>query len=97
MSSYLESLETAKKRVYESSLSAEDKSFLTGLLPKISPDMLEVFLWMLAGDQSDLSALAQKTRQLVASASDAAELEKAVQEDKKALEARMSAEELPIL
>lgn len=93
MHSHTESLETAKKIIEASALSAEDKAFLNGLVPKLSPDMLEVFVWTLEDGTSDISVLVQKTRRLVAGAGDATELQKAIEEDKKALEAVIDAEE----
>lgn len=92
MHSYAESLKTAKAIIEKSALSPEDKVFLSGIVPKLSPDMLEVFLWTLEDDSSDISALVQKTRRLVAAAGDEVELQKAIEEDKKALEATIDAE-----
>lgn len=93
MYSYTESLRTAKKIIDESALSVEDKAFLNALVPKLAPDMLDVFVWTLEDGSADISALVQKTRRLVASQGDAAELKKAIEEDKKALEAAIEAEE----
>lgn len=93
MYSYIESLETAKKIIEESTASPEDKAFLNGLIPKLSPDMLEVFLWTIEEDPDDISLLVQKTRRLVAFQNDETELKKAVEADKKALEELLEAEE----
>jgi hypothetical protein len=95
MYSYTESLTLAKKIIEESKASREDKDFLVTIIPKLSPDMLEVFLWTLEDGASDISSLVQKTRRMVASQGDAAELQKAIEEDKKALEALIE-EENPI-
>ncbi|MBI2121039.1 MAG: hypothetical protein HYT94_05445 [Parcubacteria group bacterium] len=94
MHSYAESLSAAKKIIEASALSAEDKAFLNELVPKLAPDMLDVFLWTLEDNPGDISSLVRKTRALVASQGDAAELQKAIEEDKKALEAAIQAEEL---
>jgi hypothetical protein len=95
MYSYTESLTLAKKIIEESKSSRGDKDFLLGIVPKLSPDMLEVFLWTLEDGGSDISSLVQKTRRMVASQGDAAELQKAIEEDKKVLEALIE-EENPI-
>jgi hypothetical protein len=89
---YTESLQVAKKIIDESALSAEDKAFLNALVPKLTPDMLDVFVWTLEDGSADISTLAQKTRRLVASQGDAVELQKAIEEDKKTLEAEIEAE-----
>lgn len=93
MHSYTESLQAAKKIIEESAASIEDKSFLNGIASKLSPDMLEVFLWTLEDGASDISAVVAKTRRLVTTSGDETELKKAVEEDKKALEAATQAEE----
>lgn len=93
MNSYTESLGIAKKIIGESSISGEDKAFLSELVPKLTPDMLEVFVWTLEDGTSDISTLVQKTRRLVAASGDEAELQKAIDEDKKAIEALIEVEE----
>lgn len=93
MHSYRESLAMAKKIIDESALSSEDKIFLNTLVSKLTPDMLEVFVWTLEENPSDISALVQKTRRLVAASGDEAELQKAVEADKKALEVLIDMEE----
>jgi hypothetical protein len=90
---YTESLQAAKKIIDESALSAEDKAFLNALVPKLTLDMLDVFVWTLEDGSADISALVQKTRRLVASQGDAAELQKAIEEDKKTLEAALETED----
>lgn len=92
MHSYTESLQAAKKIINDSALSLDDKTFLNELVPKLTPDMLDVFVWTLEDGSEDISALVQKTHRLVVSAGDTTELQKAVEEDKKALEAMIETE-----
>lgn len=93
MNSYKEMLEQAKKLISESALTAEDKAFLGGLVPRLSLDMLEIFIWTIEEDSSSTSAIVEKTRRLVSSATDSVELRKAIDADKKEMERLMMEEE----
>ena len=94
MNYYQETLEKAKKLIQESALSAEDKSFLSDLIPRMSLDMLEIFVWTIEEDASSTSAIVEKTRKLVASATDSVEMKKALDADKKELERLMAEDEV---
>jgi hypothetical protein len=94
MNSYKEMLEQAKKLIEESALSGEDKAFLNDLTPKLSLDMLEIFIWTIEEDSSSTSAIVEKTRRLISSATDSVELRKAIDADKKEMERLMMEEEV---
>ena len=87
-------LEQAKKLIEESALSGEDKAFLNDLTPKLSLDMLEIFIWTIEEDSSSTSAIVEKTRRLISSATDSVELRKAIDADKKEMERLMMEEEV---
>lgn len=94
MNTYKETLEEAKKTIEGLKISAEDKALLLERVPKLSFDALEVFVWTLEKDSSDVSALIQKTRQWMSSQSDPIEVQKAIDKDKKEIEDAIVAEEL---
>jgi uncharacterized protein (DUF2344 family) len=94
MNYYQETLEKAKKLIGESALSAEDKKFLNELVPRLSLDMLEIFVWTIEEDSSSTSAIVEKTRKLVSSATDSVELKKALDADKKEIERLLAEEEV---
>lgn len=97
MNYYQETLEKAKKLIQESALSTEDKNFLNELTPRLSLDMLEIFVWTIEEDSSNTSAIVEKTRKLIASATDSAELKKAIDADKKEMERLLAEEEVSAL
>lgn len=90
MNSYKEMLEQAKKLISESALSVEDKQFLSELVPRLSLEMLEIFIWTIEEDSSSTSAIVEKTRRLISSATDSVEMKKALDTDKKEMERLMA-------
>lgn len=92
MHTYKEMLEEAKKLIQASDISSEDKKFLIELIPKLSLDMLETFMWTMEKDPSNTSTIVEKTRRLVATATDSTEMKKAIANDKKELEKLIAAE-----
>jgi hypothetical protein len=86
MNTYKEMIEKAKKLIEESKISSEEKSFLNELVPKLSLDMLEIFVWTIEADPSSTSDIVEKTRKLIASATDSVEMKKAIEADKKEFE-----------
>jgi hypothetical protein len=93
MNTYKETLEAAKKIIEGLAISAEDKAMLSERVPHLSFDALEVFVWTLEKDPSDISAILQKTRQWMAAQTDPVEIQKAIDKDKKELEDAIAAEE----
>ena len=93
MNTYKETLETAKKIIDGLDISAEDKALLHERVPKLSFDALEVFMWALEKDPSDVSSLIQKTRQWMSSQNDPIAIQKAIDKDKKELEEAIAATE----
>ncbi|MCK9351357.1 MAG: hypothetical protein WCT49_00405 [Candidatus Paceibacterota bacterium] len=94
MNYYQETLDQAKKLISGSALSAEDKTLLSDLIPRMSLDMLEIFVWTIEEDPSNTSAIVEKTRRLISSATDSVELKKALDADKKEMERVMAEEEM---
>jgi hypothetical protein len=92
MHTYKEMLEDAKKRIQESNISEEDKKFLEELVPKLSFDMLEVFIWTIEEDSGNTSTIVEKTHRLIKTATDSVEMKKAVANDKKELEKLIASE-----
>lgn len=92
MNTYKETLETAKKIIEGLPISVEDKALLNERAPKLSFDALEVFVWTLEKDPTDVSAVIQKTRQWMSAQSDPIEIQKAIDKDKKELEELLAAE-----
>jgi hypothetical protein len=92
MNTYKETLEAARKIIESLSISKEDKALLLERIPHLSFDALEVFVWTLEKDPSDISAILQKTRQWMAAQTDPVEIQKAIEKDKKELEELMASE-----
>jgi hypothetical protein len=92
MNTYKETLETARKIIESLAISKEDKDLLMERIPHLSFDALEVFVWTLEKDPSDVSVILQKTRQWMAAQIDPVEIQKAIEKDKKELEELMASE-----
>jgi hypothetical protein len=91
MNYYQETQEKAKKIIDESRISSEEKTFLSGLIPRLSLDMLEIFVWTIEEDPGNAEAIVAKTRRWIATATDPIELRKALDADKKEMEALIAA------
>lgn len=94
MNTYKETLEEAKKIIERLSISTEDKALLFERIPHLSFDALEIFVWTLEKEPTDVTDIIQKTRQWMAAQSDPVEVQKAIEKDKKELEEAIAAEEL---
>ncbi|MFA5831593.1 MAG: hypothetical protein WC878_07240 [Candidatus Paceibacterota bacterium] len=92
MNTYKETLEAARKIIETLAISEEDKAMLMERIPHLSFDALEVFVWTLEKDPSDISTILQKTRQWMAAQTDPVEIQKAIEKDKKELEEMMASE-----
>ncbi len=93
MNYYQQTLEKAKQLIQTSSLSSEDKTFLMEIVPRLSLDMLEVFVWTIEEDSSSTSAIVEKTRRLISTATDPDEMKKAMDADKKEMERLLAEDE----
>jgi hypothetical protein len=92
MNYYLETLEKAKDIIKGSKISSDEKTFLIRLIPRLSLDMLEVFVWTIEEDPQNAQTVVEKIRRLVATSTDSIEMRKAIEKDKKEMEALIAAD-----
>ena len=96
MNYYTETLESAKNLIDKSPLSSEEKTFLKDHVSHLPIDMLEIFVWSVEEDPSNAVTILNKTKHLITSATDRTELKKAIETDKKELEAMLAVEDAPL-